>query len=98
MLHLGPSTRLSRVLALGFFVYIILELGPTASHVLCVRCSLTDRIALSLIACIAPDLAFLAVQQVSKHGALGVHLGGLGGRQTHAARLAAWRGAQGVGR
>ena len=30
MLHLRPNSGLGRVLALGFLVYMILELGPAA--------------------------------------------------------------------
>ena len=61
MLHLSSDMRLGRVLALGFFVYIVLELGAAVGHVLGVRSGLTHLIALPLITCIAPHFALLAV-------------------------------------
>src|ERR1035438_2478361 len=42
MLDFGSDARFGRVLALGFFVHIVLELGAAAGHVLCVRRGLAD--------------------------------------------------------
>ena len=61
MLHFGSDSRLGRVFAPGFFIYVVLELGAAAGNVLRVRCGLADSLALPLIACIAPHLALLAV-------------------------------------
>src|SRR5208283_6034622 len=47
MLHLRSNSGLGRVLALGFFVYIVLVFGATASHVLCLGSGLMDRLALA---------------------------------------------------
>src|ERR1017187_8662697 len=62
MFYFRSYSRLSRVLASGFFVDIVLELRPAAGHILSVRRGLADRFRLALIATVAPHLAFLAVQ------------------------------------
>src|ERR1035437_8666171 len=62
MFYFRSYSRLSRVLASGFFVDIVLELRPAAGHVLSGRRGLADRFRLALIAAVAPHLAFLAVQ------------------------------------
>jgi hypothetical protein len=61
MFHFCSDSGLGRVLALGLFVHIVLELGATAGHVLSVRSGLADNISLSLIAGVSPHLAFLAM-------------------------------------
>ena len=62
MFYFRPYPRLSRVLASGFFVDIVLELRPAAGHVLRVRCCLADRFRLALLAAVALHLTLLAVQ------------------------------------
>src|SRR5271157_4071643 len=62
MFHFGPNSRLSRVLAPGFFIHMILVSGPAASHILCLRRGSANSFSLALIAAIAPYLALLAVQ------------------------------------
>lgn len=62
MLHLGSDAGLGRVLALGFFIHIVLVFGPAASHILRFRGGCADRLGLALIAAITPYLALLAVQ------------------------------------
>src|SRR5450432_770081 len=62
MLDFGSHAGLGGVLALGFFIYIILVLGPAASHILCLRRGGVNGLGLSLIATIAPYLALFAVQ------------------------------------
>src|SRR5450755_916589 len=62
MLDFGSHAGLGGVLALGFFIYIILVLGPAASHILCLRRGGVNGLGLTLIATIAPYLALFAVQ------------------------------------
>jgi hypothetical protein len=62
MLHFGPNSRLSRVLAPGIFIHTVLVSGPAACHVLRLRSRCADNIPLSLIACVSPHFLLLAVQ------------------------------------
>jgi len=62
MFHLRSNSRLGRVLSLDFFVYIILESGATAGHILRPGRCLMNRLGLSLIACVAPHLFLRAMQ------------------------------------
>jgi Short C-terminal domain len=65
MLHLRPDSGLGRVLAPGFFVYIILELGSAAGPILrpgrglmnCICLPLITRIALTLYLSFYPSRA-----------------------------------------
>ena len=61
MLHFCSDSGLGRVLTLGLFVHIVLELSSAAGHVLSVRSGFADNIALSLIAGVSPHLAFFAM-------------------------------------
>src|ERR1017187_6580728 len=87
MFYFRTYSRLSRVLASGFFVDIVLELRPAAGHVLGVGRGLADGIRLALIAAVAPHLAFLAVQQVRQHMFVR-HRGRRGADRMHHALLA----------
>ncbi|MCU1250439.1 MAG: hypothetical protein JWQ49_3468 [Edaphobacter sp.] len=62
MFYFGSHSRLSRVLASGHLVDIVLELCPAAGHILRVRRGFAKRLALPLIACVAPHLALCSVQ------------------------------------
>src|SRR5580698_2747800 len=62
MLHFGSNSSLGCVIAPGFFVHIILEPGPAASHVLRFRRGGMDGLGLALIASIAPYLALCSMQ------------------------------------
>src|ERR1035437_9494056 len=57
MLHLGPDSGLGRILAPGFFVYIVLEPGPAAGHILRLERGLMNRFRLPLIAGASPILS-----------------------------------------
>src|ERR1035437_4911132 len=57
MLHLGPDSGLGRILALGFFVYIVLEPGPAAGHILRLGRGLMNRFRLPLITGVSPMLS-----------------------------------------
>jgi hypothetical protein len=56
--------------AYGHKATLTFELYSLAGHVLGLRRGLLDRFGLSLIAAIAPHLAFLAVQQLGQHVAV----------------------------
>src|SRR5580658_6041980 len=62
MLDFGSYAGLGGVLALGFFIYIILVLCPATSHILGLRRGCVNGLGLTLIAAIAPHLAFASVQ------------------------------------
>ena len=51
MLDFGSSAGPGGVLALGFFIYIILALRPAASHILCLSRGCVNSLALALILC-----------------------------------------------
>src|ERR1019366_7443502 len=61
MFHFRSDSGLGRVLTLGPFIHIVLELGAAAGHVLSVRSGLADNISLSLIAGVSPHLTLLAM-------------------------------------
>ena len=62
MLDFGSHAGFGCVLALGFFIHIVLVFRPAASHVLRLRRGFMNRLGLALIAAVAPYLALVAVQ------------------------------------
>jgi len=68
MLDFGPHARFRLVLRALEFVDLALTSVATVGHVLCVRCTFSDGVTLTLVGRIAPDLGFVAVQQVGQAG------------------------------
>jgi len=62
MLDLGSHAGLGRVLALDFFIHIVLVSGPARSPVLRFGRSGANRIGRALISGVAPHAALIAVQ------------------------------------
>jgi hypothetical protein len=61
-LHLGSNSRLSPVLALLVFIHALLRLDAPVAHVLRFGRGLVNRLGLSLISRVAPDLLLFAVE------------------------------------
>ena len=55
MFHSGSNSGLGGVLALGFFIHIVLVFRPAASHILRLRRGCGNGLGLALIAAITPD-------------------------------------------
>ena len=60
--YFRSNFRLRRVLTPSYFVHIVLELRPAASHILRVWRGFCDRLRLALIAAVAPYFSLLAVE------------------------------------